>query len=91
MIESRRIMTNPPTNSATANCHPRSVHSTSPSSITRFVLANMKTIAVVKSAPFTIKLLAIALAAYEQLELIMPRIEALTIVRGRWSPRAANI
>jgi hypothetical protein len=51
----------------------------------------MKTIAVVKSAPFTIKLLAIALAAYEQLELIMPRIEALTIVRGRWSPRAANI
>ena len=53
----------PPTNSATANCQPSKVHMTSPSSKTKLVLANMKTIAVVKSAPLSIRLFAIALAA----------------------------
>jgi len=38
--------------------------------------------AVVKSAPLSIRLLAIALAAYEQLELIAPRNEALAMVFG---------
>ena len=75
-------MMNPPTNSAAANCHPRRVHITNPSSKTRLVLANIKTIAVVKSAPFSMRLLEIALAAYEQLELIAPSKEALAIVAG---------
>ena len=73
-------MINPPINSAAANCQPRSVHMTSPSSKTKLVLANIKTIAVVKSAPLSIKLLAMALAAYEQLELIAPNNDALAIV-----------
>ena len=41
----------PPTNSASANCHPISSHSRIPSSITRFVDANSKAMAAVKSAP----------------------------------------
>ena len=41
----------PPTNSASANCQPSSSHSRMPSSTTRLVLATMKTIAAVKSAP----------------------------------------
>ncbi len=41
----------PPTNSARANCQPRSNHRTMPSSTTRLVEATMNTIAVVKSAP----------------------------------------
>jgi hypothetical protein len=48
----------PPTNSASANCHPISSHSTMPISITRFVEATMKTIAAVKSAPRANKLFA---------------------------------
>ena len=50
-IASKIIMIVPPINSAIANCHPSISHKTIPSSITRFVLANIKTIDVVKSAP----------------------------------------
>ena len=39
------IMMMPPTNSLTANCHPISTTSTIPSSMTRLVEANMKTMA----------------------------------------------
>jgi hypothetical protein len=35
----------PPTNSLTANCHPMSTTSTIPNSMTKFVDANMKTMA----------------------------------------------
>ncbi len=45
------IMMAPPTNSASANCQPMSSHRMIPSSSTRLVLANMKTIDAVKSAP----------------------------------------
>ncbi len=69
----RTIITTPPKSSATANSHPSSAQMASPRSKTRFVLANMKTIEVVKSAPLSKRLLAIELAAYEQLELIAPR------------------
>ena len=57
------IMIGPPTNSASANCQPISTSSTMPSSTTRFVDANMKIIAVVKSAPFWNSDFAIAVAA----------------------------
>ena len=56
-------MMGPPTNSASANCQPISTSSTRPSSTTRFVEANMKIIAVVKSAPFWNNDFAIAVAA----------------------------
>ena len=57
------IMIGPPTNSASANCQPISTSNTTPSSTTRFVDANMKIIAVVKSAPFWNSDFAIAVAA----------------------------
>ena len=41
----------PPTNSLAANCQPMSTTSTMPSSMTRLVEANMKTVAATKSAP----------------------------------------
>ena len=44
-VARRKIMMMPPTNSLTANCHPRRTINTMPSSITRLVDANMKTIA----------------------------------------------
>ncbi len=50
----------PPTNSASANCQPISSHSTMPSSTTRLVLATMKTIDDVKSAPRAKRLFASA-------------------------------
>ena len=56
-------MIGPPTNSAAANCQPISTTSTMPSSITRFVEANMNTIAETKSAPFWNSDFAIADAA----------------------------
>ncbi len=56
-------MIGPPTNSAAVNCHPISTASTMPSSITRLVEANMKTMADMKSAPFWKRDLAIAAAA----------------------------
>ena len=66
-------MIGPPTNSATANCQPISTTSTMPSSRTRLVDANMKIIAVVKSAPFWKSDFAIAVAAYEQDDDTMPK------------------
>jgi hypothetical protein len=60
---SNTIMTAPPTNSAAANCQPIKTSSTTPSSMTRFVEANMKTIALTKSAPFWNSDFAIAVAA----------------------------
>ena len=57
------IMMAPPTNSANANCHPMRIHRTRPSSITKLVLANIKIIEVVKSAPLEKRLFANALAA----------------------------
>ena len=56
----------PPTNSAATNCQPINTASTTPSSTTRFVEANMKTIDATKSAPFWNSDLAVAEAAYEQ-------------------------
>ena len=80
-------MIGPPTNSASANCQPISTSSTMPSSMTRFVDANMKIIAVVKSAPFWNSDFAIAVAAYEQLDDTIPKPErAARPPRARWSP-----
>ncbi len=56
-------MMGPPTNSATANCHPSKTRIMMPSSTTRFVEATMKIIELVKSAPLTNKDFDIADAA----------------------------
>ena len=56
-------MIGPPMNSAAANCQPMSTTSTMPSSTTRLVEANMKTMADTKSAPFWNSDLAMADAA----------------------------
>ena len=69
---SSTIMIGPPMNSAAANCQPMSTTSTMPSSSTRFVDANMKIIAVVKSAPFWNRDFDIAVAAYEHDDDTMP-------------------
>ena len=53
----------PPTNSASANSQPSSTQITIPSSTTRFVDANMKTIELTKSAPRWKSVFAIADAA----------------------------
>jgi hypothetical protein len=51
----------------------------------------MKIIALVKSAPRAKSDLAMADAAYEQLEETMPYHEARTTARGRWSPKRERI
>ena len=56
-------MIGPPMNSAAANCQPIKTINTTPSSTTKFVDANMNTIAETKSAPFWNSDLAIAVAA----------------------------
>ena len=56
-------MMGPPTNSAAANCQPMRMTSTTPSSMTRLVDANMNTMAEMKSAPFWNSDLAMATAA----------------------------
>ena len=48
---SRTIISGPPTNSPSVNCQPRTSAIRMPSSTTRFVEANSKAIAAVKSAP----------------------------------------
>ena len=58
-------MMTPPMNSLAANCHPINTTSTMPSSITRLVDANMKTLAETKSAPLTKSDFDMAEAAYE--------------------------
>ncbi len=72
----------PPTNSAAANCQPISRIKTRPSSMTRFVDANMKIIDVTKSAPFWNSDFAIAAAAYEQLDDAIPKPAARATARG---------
>jgi len=57
------IITRPPANSASANCQPMRIHSTRPSSHTRFVDANWKASADAADAPFWKSDLAIATAA----------------------------
>ena len=76
----------PPANSARVNCQPMSSHSTMPSSATRLVEANMKTMAAVKSAPRWNSDLARALAAYEHEELAMPRSELRVRAAGPCRP-----
>ena len=56
-------ITIPPANWATTNCQPSRKYNTSPSSITRFVEATMKTRAFENEAPRAKKARAIALAA----------------------------
>ncbi len=56
-------MIGPPMNSAAANCQPIRMKRTIPSSRTRLVEANMKTIAVKKSAPLLKSDFAMAAAA----------------------------
>src|SRR3954451_17651934 len=79
-------MIGPPMNSAAANCHPMSTSRTTPSSRTRFVDANMNTIAATKSAPFWKSDFAIAVAAKEQLDEIMPNPVERATAGARWSP-----
>jgi hypothetical protein len=81
----------PPKNSATANCQPIIIQSTRPSSITKFVLANMKTIEEVKFAPLENKLFAKALAEYEQDELMIPNSDALKTLLKLSSPSCSLI
>src|SRR6266480_651667 len=88
---SNAIMIAPPMNSAAANCQPMRTMSTMPSSITRFVDANMKIIALTKSAPFWNSDFAIAVAAYEQLDDTMPKPVARATGLAPWAPRARRI
>ena len=67
------------------------IQSTRPSSITKFVLANIKTIEEVKFAPFENKLLAKALAEYEQEELMIPKSDALKTLLKLSSPSCSLI
>jgi hypothetical protein len=57
------IRIRPPTSSASVNCQPRKTQITIPSSKTRFVEANWKTIAEARLAPFWKSDFAIATAA----------------------------
>src|SRR5258708_13677026 len=59
------IMIGPPMNSAAAKCQEISTHISTPSSSTRFVAANWKAIAAVKSPPFRTIERAIATPAYD--------------------------
>ena len=63
MAHMSAIITRPPTNSASANCHPMRIQRTRPSSQTRLVEANWKARAEAADAPFWKRLLAIAIAA----------------------------
>ena len=60
VMTKRTIIRRPPNNSLAVNCWPISTASTIPSTITRLVEANMKTIAVTKLAPSENRDLAIA-------------------------------
>ena len=55
--------------------------------MTKFVLANIKTIEAVKFAPLLKRLLANALAAYEHDELTIPKNVAFISVAAESSPR----
>ena len=57
-----------------------------PSSSTKLVEANMKTLAATKSAPFTKSDFDMAEAAYEHEDETMPKREARVTAAGRWLP-----
>jgi hypothetical protein len=65
-------MMRPPTNSLTANCQPSRTTSTTPSSTTRLVEANMKMHEATKSAPLMKRDFDMADAAYEHDDEIVP-------------------
>src|ERR1017187_4772783 len=77
---SSAIMMGPPTNSAAINCQPSTTASNTLSSTTRFVDANWKAMAAIKSAPLRNNVRANAVAAYEHEEEAAPSADAFTIV-----------
>src|SRR6058998_768344 len=85
------IISSPPTNSASVNCHPSSRTMMIPSSMTRFVDANSKAMAAVKLAPLRKIERASATAAYEHDDDAAPRQAAIISVRGESSGRSRLI
>src|SRR5260370_28251061 len=85
------IMIGPPINSAAAKCHEISTHISTPSSSTRFVAANWKAIAAVKSPPLRTMERAIATAAYEQDDDAAPSALAFTIDLAEASGNSRDI
>jgi hypothetical protein len=83
MIATKTIISGPPTNSPSVNCHPRMTTMMIPSSKTRFVEANWKAIAALKSAPLRKRERASATAAYEQEDEVAPRPVPTAIDRGQ--------
>src|SRR2546430_3126123 len=82
-----RIMSTPPANSAPTNGQPSRINRIRPSSKTRLVEANSKTIAAWKLAPLRNSDRAIATAAYEQDDDAAPRSVANPRLRGESEPR----
>src|SRR5919197_1366735 len=82
---SRTIISGPPTNSPSVNCQPRTSAIRIPSSTTRFVDANSKAVAAVKSAPRRKSERASATAAYEHDDDAAPRPHAIPSERGESS------
>jgi len=85
------IISGPPTNSASVNCHPKRSAMMIPSSTTRFVEAISNAIAAEKLAPFRKSDRASATAAYEHDDDATPSPEASAIVSGRSSPSSRTI
>src|ERR1700722_5674230 len=85
------IRTRPPTNSARVNCQPSRTQMTMPNSTTRLVDANWKSRADAAEEPFWKRLLAIAIAAYEQEEEEGQRPVAHPIERAPDPPSACSI
>jgi hypothetical protein len=88
---SSTIMMGPPTNSPRVNSHPRRIAMMIPSSMTRLVEANSKTIAAVKSAPLRKIERARATAAYEHDDEAAPRPHAIPSERAESSGRSRVI
>src|SRR5919197_2254577 len=82
---SSTIISGPPTNSPSVNCQPRTRAIRIPSSATRFVEANSKAVAAVKSAPRRKSERASATAAYEHDDDAAPRPHAIPSDRGESS------
>jgi hypothetical protein len=83
--------TTPPTYSASANCQPIRIQSTSPSSHTRLVEANWKARAAAAEAPRANSERAIAIAAYEHDDEAAPRAVARTIGPAPLPPSEARM
>src|SRR5438552_19042915 len=81
----------PPTYSASVNCQPSRIQSTSPSSHTRLVEANWKASAEAAEAPFWNSDLAMAIAAYEHDDEAAPRPVDRAIAPGPWPDIAASM